>query len=147
MQSGKNAPEAREVQTLLVVAATRGHLLFAFEAALKKLSYQVLTIPADINAYTGIKEPVSGLLLHVEETLLEHQDVLLFLKDRVVAEDIPFFILGTRKHIDELRPILPSDIICQEFVRPISIHVNLLAERIDTNIRQNNVKKKILGGG
>ena len=136
--------EEQNTRCILVVAEAKSHLLLAFETSLKEFFDQVITVSADVDVLAGVKETYSGLLLYAEEKLLEQQKALLFLKDRIIAQDIPTFVLGIQKDIAELKSSIPHHLFHHEFVRPISIHVRLLAEQMYNRIQQHSVKKKIL---
>ncbi len=136
--------DEQDARSILVVAEVKGQLLLAFEAALRDFSYRIITVPPDVDAFADITEPTSGLLLHAEEGFLEQHHILHFIKDRIIALDMPAFILGSRKHVDEVKTVIPPHVFLHEFVRPINVHVNVLAEKMHNRILQHSVKKKIL---
>ncbi len=143
-QRGDCGAFERDSQNILVVAEARSHLLLGFEASLKELSYGLISLPADVDALADSKEDFCGMLLHAEEKLLERQEALLYIKDRLVECNIPAFLLGSPKDIESVKAIIPAHLFHYDFVRPIHIHVSFLAEQIQSRIRQHSVKKKIL---
>lgn len=129
---------------ILIVTEGLNHMLVSLEASLKKLAYEVGVISADLEAVGGLTESVDGMLLYADEHLIEQQKGLHLLKDKIVTDDIPICVLGKSENIRALKAMIPKDLIQLEFVRPINIHINELAGKIDALIAQNTVRKKIL---
>jgi CheY-like chemotaxis protein len=59
-------------------------------------------------------------------------------------DSIPLFVIGSPDEIKAIETIIPNDMMCLEFTRPLGIFVNLLAEKIDSAVRLYNRQKKIL---
>ena len=76
-------------RNILVVAQIRNYLLLSIEKHLQQARYQTIAVPADTDEIGKVKEPLCGMLIYVEETLLEQQQALHFLKDRAVMDAIP----------------------------------------------------------
>ncbi len=131
-------------QSILIVAQIKNYLLISIEKHLTQASYNMITTPADTDAIGEVKEPLCGILLYVEEKLLEQQQALHFIKDRALMDDIPIFALGAPEVLKEVKAIMPAHLLLQTFVRPINVHVSELAEKINSLIKQYNMQKKIL---
>ncbi len=83
-------------------------------------------------------------MLYVDEKLLEQQQALLYLKDRVVMDDIPVFAIGVKEVLAKIKDLIPAYLMLQTFTRPINIHVSEIVEKINGLLKQYNMKKKIL---
>lgn len=130
---------------ILIVSQTKSYLLTSIEEQIKGLEeYKVLRAQADIDEISSIKEPLDAILLYVEELLLKEQKALVFLRDKAVEEDTPFFILGDSNDIDDVRGIIPETMIQKEFARPIDVK-NVVAV-VEDYVKHHgkHTKKKIL---
>lgn len=132
------------MNNILIVAEGNGYLPLSIKENLQNASYHVTILPADTDAINDFKEPIGGVLIYADTALIEEQQALHFLKDRVIMDDIPLFIAGDHEELNAVKNIIPKDIIRREFLRPIN--VNSLATVIDTFVKQYSTqnKKKIL---
>lgn len=133
------------MHNILIVSQTKSYLLTAIEEQLKGLEeYQVVKTQADIDEISVIKEPQDAILLYVDSDLLKEQKSLIFLRDKAVEEDTPFFILGDSNDIDDIRGIIPAHMMQSKFARPIDVK-NVVNE-VDEYVQHHgkHTKKKIL---
>ncbi len=131
-------------RNILVVAQIRNYLLLSIEKHLQQARYQTIAVPADTDEIGKVKEPLCGMLIYVEETLLEQQQALHFLKDRAVMDAIPAFAVGSPAVLKEIRALFPAYLMLGAFERPINVHVSELVGKIDGLLKQFNTQKKIL---
>ena len=132
------------MQNLLIVSQGQNYLLMSLEKHLLKMSYRAISATADMEALVEVKEQLSGLVLYVDEKLLEQQQALLYLKDRVVMDDIPVFAIGVKEVLAKIKDLIPAYLMLQTFTRPINIHVSEIVEKINGLLKQYNMKKKVL---
>lgn len=132
------------MHNILVVSETKSYLVTSIEEQLKKLEYEIVKTEADITAISNIKQPIDAIVLYVEPELIEEQQALIFLRDKAVEEDTPFFILGDSNDIDDVRNIIPEHMIQKEFARPIDVK-NVVTD-VDEYVQHHgkHTKKKIL---
>ncbi len=134
----------QQSRNILVVAQARNYLLLSIEKHLAQASYQTISVPADTDEIGKIKESLCGIIICVDEALLERQQALYFLKDRAVMDAIPVFIVGAPAALKEIRAVIPAYLLLEAFERPINVHVSELVGKIDGLLRQYNTQKKIL---
>lgn len=129
---------------ILVVSKTRSYLVMSVEEQLKKREYNMIEVEAKINEISEVKEDVAAILLYVEPELNEDTTALVFLRDKAVEEDIPFFVMGDSNDIDDIRTIIPIHAMQKEFPRPIDVKDVVIA--IDEYVQNHgkHTKKKIL---
>ncbi|MDR1755012.1 MAG: response regulator [Eubacterium sp.] len=134
------------MQNILIVAEAKSHLLMSITEHFEKVSYQVFTVPADIESINDVKETFQSILIYADDKLLDQHPALYFIKDHAVMSNIPIFILGNLDELTTIKSIIPKGLINKEFLRPISIHVRELVDKIDNLIKiyNTNKKKKIL---
>ena len=132
------------MHNILVVSETRSYLVMSVEEQLKKLEYNMIEVEAKISAISDVKAPIDAILLYVEPELNADTTSLVFLRDKAVEEDIPFFVMGDSNDIDDIRAIIPSHAMQQEFPRPIDVKDVVTA--VDEYVQNHgkHTKKKIL---
>lgn len=132
------------MHNILVVSKTRSYLVLSVEEQLKKLEYNMIEVEAKIDEISDVKESIDAVLLYVEPELNEDRTALVFLRDKAVEEDIPFFVMGDSNDIDDIRPIIPSHVMQKEFPRPID--VKDVVSSVDEYVQNHgkHTKKKVL---
>ncbi len=132
------------MHNLLIVSQSQNYLLMSLEKHLLKMSFRALSVAADMEAIGEIKEELGGIVLYADEKLLEQQQALLYIKDRVVMDDLPVFAIGAKEVLAKIKDIIPAHLLLQTFIRPINIHVSEIVEKISDVLKRYNMKKKIL---
>ncbi len=130
------------MQNIVIVTEVKSRLLASIIESLEVLSYKVNTIPADVDVINGYRDPVSGLIIYTDEQLALQQQALNFLKDWVIADNIPVVAVGNMEEMEAVKVFVPKDIIRLEVLRPLNIHVHELADRVDKLIKQYDPQNK-----
>ena len=132
------------MHNILVVSETRSYLVMSVEEQLKKMDYNMIEVEAKIGSISEVKEDIAAILLYVEPELSDDAAALIFLRDKAVEEDIPFFVMGDSNDIDDIRTIIPTHAMQKEFPRPIDVKdvVSSVDEYVKNHGKHN--KKKIL---
>ncbi len=133
-----------DMNSLLFITEEKSYLMTSFREQLERLAYHVVAVPADTDAINAVKEPVSGVLIFVDEGVNEQLSSLNFLKDWTIANGIPIFALGTRADIEDLKSVIPAHLIRREFMRPLSTLMSEMVRQLDEFIRRKGMRKKIL---
>ena len=135
------------MHNILVFTANRSYLNIAMEEQLKEKGYNVIMVSTnvdDINSMNAIKEDISAVLMYTDEELLKKQQAVVFLRDKIVEEDFPVFVIGDVNELAEVRNLVPKHLLKREFQRPID--VKEVVEELDEYVKNNgkHTKKKIL---
>lgn len=132
------------MHNILVVTETKSYIVLSIEEQLKKNGYQMMQVRADIEEISAVKETIDAILLYADEEMEGNQSSLIFLRDKAIEEDIPFFILGDGDNISDIRNSIPAHIVQKEFQRPIDVKdvVTEVDEYIQHYGKHN--KKKVL---
>ena len=132
------------MHNILVVTETNSYLVLSIEEQLKKSGYQIKQVHAEVEEISAIKDPMDAILLYADEEMEGNQASLIFLRDKAIEEDVPFFILGDGANISDVRNSIPSHIVQKEFHRPIDVKdvVSKVDEYVQNYGKHN--KKKIL---
>lgn len=132
------------MHNILVVSKTRSYLVMSVEEQLKKLEYNMIEVEAKIEAISAVKKDIVAILMYVEPELNEDRTALVFLRDKAVEEDIPFFVMGDCNDIDDIRDVIPTHIMQKEFPRPIDVKDVVVS--VDEYVQNHgkHTKKKVL---
>jgi len=132
------------MHNILVVSRNRSYLVMSVEEQLKKMDYNMIEVEAKVNALSEVKEGIDAILLYVEPELSEDTTALVFLRDKAVEEDIPFFVMGDSNDIDDIRKIIPTHAMQKEFPRPIDVKDVVMS--VDEYVQNHgkHTKKKVL---
>ena len=132
------------MHNILVVSKNKSYFVMSVEEELKKINYNFLEVEVKIDAISEIKEEIAAILLYAEPELLADSKTLVFLRDKAVEEDIPFFVMGDGNDIDDVKAIIPVHAIQKAFPRPIDVK-DVIAT-MDEYVQNygKHTKKKIL---
>ena len=132
------------MHNILVFTEIRGYLNISLEEQLKGLEYNIINVGTGINEINEIKENITAILMYLDEDLMKKQQSLVFLRDKAMQNDTPFFVIGDINELSEIRNIVPKQLIKKEFQRPID--VKDVVGQMDEYIKMygNHTKKKVL---
>ncbi len=132
------------MHNILIVTETQSYLVTSLQTKLEELGYSVHIVSADTDKISKIEERLSAILIYGDESLMEKQQALIYIKDKAAEEDIPLFPIGDVEEMERMEAVIPKHLIQKEFLRPL--HVNKLAEAVDEYIKNygNHNKKKVL---
>ncbi len=132
------------MQNILLISNDQSYLNISIKDRLNELSYEVIMAKGDTDEVSKIKEEISAVLLFVNEEMIRNQQILIYLKDRAIENDLPIFLLGDVNEIEGARKLLPKNLIQGIFARPIDI--SEVVKSVDVYVKKygNSLKKKIL---
>jgi len=132
------------MHNILIFTEIRSYLNISLEDQLKALGYNLINVGTNINEINSVKDKLSAILIYADSDLLKNQQALVFLRDKAMEDDTPFFIIGDMNELAEIREVVPKGLIQKEFQRPIDLK-DVVSE-VDEYIRYygNQLKKKIL---
>ena len=132
------------MHNILVFTENRGYLNITLEEQLKELGYNIINVGTNINDVNAIKEEITAILLYADSDLMRKQQSLVFLRDKALQDDTPFFVIGDVNELSDIRALVPKQILKKEFQRPIDVKdvVSQIHEYIE--LYGNHTKKKIL---
>lgn len=130
------------MQNILIITEKNSFLTLSMAEQLQKLDYQTVITELDIQQIAGLEESFEAILLYMESDVAEKTQELVYLRDKAVEEDLPVFYMGEDE--DNLKDILPSNILKEVFERPVD--VQNCAKSMDKYIKNHgkSIKKKIL---
>ena len=133
------------MQTAVIVTQVQSYLIVSLKEWFEKSDYSVIIVKADIDAINKkIDEPVSVILLYVDEKMGDEQQALNYIKDKAVENDIPVFAIGDPDELSAVEKMVSKTLIRRKFFRPINVGevVNAIVSFVSEHGKHN--KKKIL---
>ena len=134
MQDGKK---------LLLIGEQKNYLLLSIREQLDNSELDTVLVSANIGSISGGLDDIKGLLIYAEESIIEDQQLLGYIKDRAEEEKWPIFLIGYQNELEILESAFSKQLIQLEFSRPLNVKemVSSIHEYYDSSL---NVKKKIL---
>lgn len=129
------------MENILLVSEKMGFLVSSLKSQLEEKGCHVISVENDPNELGKIKEEIQLILIYAEDLRMEG---LIYIKDKVIEENIPIFVLGDMNQIEEVEETIPKQFIKQQFLRPINVRD--VAEIVDKFVKEDagKQKKKIL---
>ena len=80
----------------------------------------------------------------MDEQLSVKQNVLIYLRDKAIEEELPVFLIGDNNEIMLLQKLFPAEVVAHTFLRPLNLVA--VCETLDLSLREQGGKtrKKIL---
>jgi CheY-like chemotaxis protein len=132
------------MHNILIYSDSRSYLLISLENHLIELGYQIINVGTKVSEIDEIKDKIDTIVIYADSELLKKMEALVFLRDRALENDTPFFIIGDMNELDSIRGIVPNHLIQQEFQRPVN--VKDVGSKVDEYIQYyaSQNKKKVL---
>ena len=129
---------------ILLVAENKSFIVNSLVKKLEDCQHRVLHEGSNPSEIGKIKEEINAILLYIDENLVQEMKLFVYLKDKVIEENIPVLIVGDQEQIDAVEEVIPEQFVKKTFLRPIN--VKEAGEAIDTYLRDEagQQKKKIL---
>lgn len=127
---------------ILLVSEAKSFILTSLVRQLEEQWYTVIQVGNNTNEVQKVKEEIQAVLICGEEGVTIKMEILVYLKDKVIEEDIPVFILGDSEQIAAVESVIPKQFIKKQFLRPINVKET--TEEIDEYLKQDasHLKKK-----
>lgn len=109
------------MHNILVFTEIHSYLNISMEEQLKALGYNIINVGTNINEINAVKDPISAIMVYADSELIKKQQALVFLRDKGIEEDIPFFVIGDVNELTEIREVVPKTLIKKEYQRPIDV--------------------------
>lgn len=133
-----------ERERIVFVSAAKGYLVTSIKDKLQEAQFEVVVVDTIDGAGDALKEKVSAFVFYVDELLVKNKQLLVFLKDRAMEDDIPIFAIGDEADLHDVRTLLVGKLIRQEFRRPLNIKEMVQSLKEYIGDEGNIHKKKIL---
>ncbi len=130
---------------LLFVAEGKNYLNDSIVDNLSENGFKVIQIAAEKEALeVATQHMVVGMLLFLNDNIFIAANKLECIKECVLREDIPIFLLGQKEEIDRAMAVLPPHTVRESYVRPIDIKDVALNIRMDVDRLSFEERESIL---
>lgn len=100
--------------------------------ALKTNGYEAGCARPDVDELDDIREKTDIYLLYAGEFVEKSPEVIIYLKDICTEYEKMLYIIGYNDEIDQIRKVIPDNLITAAFERPLN--VKLLVEILNTDV-------------
>lgn len=132
------------MDNILVFADTRSYLCISLENCLQEAGYEIINVGTKVDEVDAVKEKITAIVIYADSEMLKKMQALVFLRDKALENDTPFFIIGDLEELQQIREVVPNHLIQKEFQRPVN--VKDVAGKVDeyAQYKASHQKKKIL---
>lgn len=141
----KNKYEGKSVMhNILIYSDSRSYLTMSLENHLIELGYDLINVGTKVNEIDGVKDKIDAIVIYADNELVKKMEALVFLRDKALENDTPFFVIGDMNELESIREVVPNHLIQKEFQRPVN--VKDVGSQVDEYVRYyaSQNKKKVL---
>lgn len=126
---------------IVVLSESKSFMVTSLISQLEEHEHKVIHSNYNPSEIGKIKSEVQLMLIYAEDM---EMDSMVYLKDKVIEEDFPIFVLGDINQLEEVKSVIPPQFIKMHFTRPINVKdvVNAVDKYMSADMLQP--KKKIL---
>lgn len=126
---------------IVILSESKSFMVTSLISQLEEQEHKVIHSNYNPSEIGKIKSEVQLMLIYAEDM---EMDSMVYLKDKVIEEDFPIFVLGDVNQLEEVKSVIPSQFIKMHFARPINVKdvVNAVDKYMSADMLQP--KRKIL---
>lgn len=126
---------------IVILSESKSFMVTSLISQLEEQEHKVIHSNYNPSEIGKIKSEVQLMLIYAEDM---EMDSMVYLKDKVIEEDFPIFVLGDINQLEEVKSVIPSQFIKMHFARPINVKdvVNAVEKYMCADLLQP--KRKIL---
>ena len=126
---------------IVVVSEAKSFMVTSLISQLEEQEHKVIHTNYSPSEIGKIKSEVQLMLIYAEDM---EMDSLVYLKDKVIEEDFPIFVLGYINQLEAVKEVITQQFIKKHFMRPINVKdvVNEVDKYLNDD--SSHAKKKIL---
>lgn len=126
---------------IVVVSESKSFMVTSLIGQLEEQEHSVIHTNYSPSEIGKIKSEVQLMLIYAEDM---EMDSLVYLKDKVIEEDFPIFVLGDINQLEAVKEVIPQQFIKMHFMRPIN--VKDVVNEVNKYLNDDSIhaKKKIL---
>lgn len=132
--------ENESLQNILLVSQSYSYILSSLTQYLEEKGYNVIRVKAQMSEMNSIKDTIHCVLLYTDEDFEIDMQILVYIKDKAIEEEIPVFLIGDDGQIANAREVIPNYVIRKEFMRPVN--VKEVAADVDRYLKDMGSRKR-----
>lgn len=128
---------------ILLLANTASYLVTSIKEALTGHGFGIIALDSKQEGIRNVLENVHSVLIYADSSVVERNDLIVFVKDYASEKGIKVFMIGIPDELAELSQVIPLSLIEEKFTRPIDM--GTVIKRIDdyvTAFAENKKRKK-----
>ena len=106
---------------LVLIRDKQGYLTTSFVDHLRNAEFEVNEVEAKVDAANNYMEDIDGIIVYIDEAMSQNQELMIFVKDKIVEKDIPLFLIEGDKDLVAAKKYFPEGIITYFFSRPMDV--------------------------
>lgn len=132
------------MSTIMLISDNKSFITSSLVQQLEDLEHTVNQVGSDLSVIEKIKEMPDAFLVSVDESLVNEMQLLIYLKDKSIEQDIPMLLVGDLPQLEKVEQLIPRQFIKKRFLRPIN--VKEVADEINDFLTKDTIieKKRIL---
>ena len=129
------------MKKILIISEKNNFIINSLREQLQEMGHHVIHVEDNPSEMKKSTEDVRLVILWADALSMEGT---IYIKDRVIEDSIPVYILGDRDHVEKVKGIVPNQFIKKEFCRPVDIKEIIAATDKFIKEDKSHLKKKIL---
>lgn len=105
---------------ILFLANTASYLVTSMKEALSESGFELVLLDSKQEGIRKIKEQIHSILIYADASVVERNDLLVFVNDFASEQGIKVFMIGTPDELSGMSQIIPVTCIEEKFTRPIN---------------------------
>lgn len=106
---------------IVIITPLQTFLTRSFKEKLLENNIESIELKPTVNQLSNYKESVDGMVIFANEEIVQDMTLMVFIKDMVIGDDIPLFIIGKPEEITIMENVFPANTVKGAFMRPIDI--------------------------
>lgn len=125
-----------EKGNILMLANTSSYLVTSIKDVLHESGLNIVTLDSKQDGIKKIEEDIQSVLIYADESVIERNDLIVFIKDFVSERSIKVFLIGVPDELAALTQIIPASDIQDKFTRPID--AGAVVKEIDAYVEKRS---------
>ena len=106
-------------ENILLVANTSSYLVTSMKTVLEEHGLNVVALDSKQEGIRNITEPISSVLIYADSSVMERDDLIIYVRDFLSEQYIKAFMIGVPDELAALTQVIPISFIEEKFTRPI----------------------------
>ncbi len=134
--------DARKV--LLICDSTTSFIVKAIKEGIEAEGFSCVTVAAKLAALSALTDKPDIVFLYIDENLNKSGEEVVYIRDFCLEDDKKLFLVGYHSDIDDVKKLMPEEVIAGTFERPIDSKaigekLNKLLENYESSANKKHV--------
>lgn len=125
---------------VLIVGEATSFIVTAVTTGLQEAGFECNFVDFDFNEISHLRDKAPIIFLYLDENTVSKTDALVYVRDICMEEERLLFLVGYSADVEEVRKMMPREIIGGIFERPLNVKV--IAEKLNSIVAQGELEEK-----